>query len=100
MVKYTEECDKEFGNNYTHGGYQCGEDGKWSNKCVISNCDSGYYLDRKTNQCIKHVCSISFSSSEDDDDDSDIVVIKQKNEGYFMNLSLIIYLYSLLLLFF
>ena len=100
LVKYTEECDKEFGNNYTHGGYQCGEDGKWSNKCVISNCDSGYYLDRKTNQCIKHVCSISFSSSEDDDDDSDIVVIKQKNEGYFMNLSLIIYLYSLLLLFF
>ena len=100
LVKYTEECDKEFGNSYTHGGYQCGEDGKWSNKCVISNCDSGYYLDRKTNQCIKHVCSISFSSSEDDDDDSDIVVIKQKNEGYFMNLSLIIYLYSLLLFFF
>ena len=87
LIKYTEECDKVFGNNYTHGGYECGSDGKRSTKCVVSNCDSGYYLDRNNNQCIRHVCS-SFSKSSSSDDD--IVLMNPKNEGYFVKFSLTI----------
>ena len=57
LVKVSEECDKEFKYKYIHGGYECGNDGKWSNKCVPSYCDEGYFFDQKNKQCIKDVCS-------------------------------------------
>ena len=57
LVKVSEECDKEFKYKYIHGGYECGNDGKWSNKCVPSYCDPGYFFDQKNKQCIKDVCS-------------------------------------------
>ena len=47
LVKVTEECDNKFGNNYTHGGYECGSNGKWTNKCVASYCDMGYFFNQK-----------------------------------------------------
>ena len=52
-----EECDNSFGNNYTHGGYQCGKDGLWNKKCVASYCDIGYIFDHNKNKCIIDVCS-------------------------------------------
>ena len=57
LVKVSEECDKEFKYKYIHGGYECGNDGKWSNKCVPSYCDPGYFFDQKNKQCIKDICS-------------------------------------------
>lgn len=57
LVKVSEECDKEFKYKYIHGGYECRNDGKWSNKCVPSYCDEGYFFDQKNKQCIKDVCS-------------------------------------------
>ena len=57
LVKVTEECDNKFGNNYTHGGYECGSNGKWTNKCVASYCDMGYFFNQKTKKCIKDICS-------------------------------------------
>ena len=56
--KYKEQCNKDnsylvyesdeckFSDNYTHGGYECGEDGKWkkndTKSCRASYCDVGY----------------------------------------------------------
>ena len=51
------ECDKNFENKYTHGGYKCGEDGAWSNICVPSYCDFGYIFDHNKQKCIIDVCS-------------------------------------------
>ena len=34
LLLIDENCDKSFKNNYTHGGYQCGSDGKWNKKNV------------------------------------------------------------------
>jgi hypothetical protein len=44
LLKISNECDSKFPNDYTHGGYECGEDGKWTNKCVASYCDPGYFF--------------------------------------------------------
>ena len=57
LVKITSECDKLFKNKYTHGGYECGNDGKWSNKCIASYCDLGYIFDHIKGKCVIDYCS-------------------------------------------
>ena len=68
LVLITSECDKSFENTYTHGGYQCGKDGKWSNNCVASYCDIGYTFDHEKHQCVIDVCS---DRDEDNKNESD-----------------------------
>ena len=67
LVKVSSECDKYFNNSYTHGGYECGDDGKWSDNCVASYCDLGYIFDYLEEKCVKDYCS----HIEDGDDDDD-----------------------------
>ena len=57
IVLVTSECDGKFGNKYTHGGYECGDDGKWTSNCVASYCDVGYIFDYNKNKCVVDVCS-------------------------------------------
>lgn len=57
LLKITEECDRKFGNNYTHGGYECGNDGKWTTNCIPSYCDLGYTFDKTNKKCMKDACS-------------------------------------------
>ena len=57
LVKVTDECDNTFGNTYTHGGYECGDDGKWTNNCVPSYCDPGYFFNKNKKKCVKDICS-------------------------------------------
>ena len=66
LLKISDECDSKFPNDYTHGGYECGEDGKWTNKCVASYCDPGYFFHIEKKKCVKDVCSsISVTIIED-----------------------------------
>ena len=68
LLKISNECDSKFPNDYTHGGYECGEDGKWTNKCVASYCDPGYFFHIEKKKCVKDVCSsISVTIIEDND---------------------------------
>ena len=75
LVLVTSECDKFFKNNYTHGGYQCGSDGKWSTKCVASYCDLGYIFDHVKGKCVIDYCSkverIIDNSDNSDSNDND-----------------------------
>ena len=59
LVLVDNECDLFFENNYTHGGYECGDDGNWSKKCVPSYCDIGYIFDHIKKKCIIDVCSVN-----------------------------------------
>ena len=43
ILLLSEECDKVL-NTKTHGGYECGDNNKWSDKCVPLYCDIGYYF--------------------------------------------------------
>ncbi|EAL42817.2 hypothetical protein CL6EHI_076380 [Entamoeba histolytica] len=57
LVKRDSICDKEINIEHGHGGYECGDNGEWSTKCVLAYCDSGYKFDYINNKCIKGICS-------------------------------------------
>jgi hypothetical protein len=61
LVFVTDECNNKFENGYTHGGYECGDDGKWSNKCVPSYCDPGNVFNYTSNKCIPIQEKVDFS---------------------------------------
>ena len=54
LLFITEDCI--FKEPHLHGGYECGEDGFWSKKCIPSYCDNGYLYDKRENKCIKDIC--------------------------------------------
>ncbi|BFU26513.1 hypothetical protein, conserved [Entamoeba histolytica] len=56
LVKRDSKCDNEINIEHGHGGYECGDNGEWSTKCVLSYCDSGYKFDYINNKCIEDVC--------------------------------------------
>ena len=53
LILITKKCDGKFENKYTHGGYECGDNGFWSNKCVPSYCDIEFVFNHKLKKCIK-----------------------------------------------
>ena len=63
LVNINKECDKFFDNKYTHGGYECGDNGKWTSKCVASYCDIGYIFDHEKGKCIIDYCSAIIESN-------------------------------------
>ena len=80
LLKISEECDDKFNNKYTHGGYECGDDGKWSNNCVASYCDSGYTFDKINKKCIKDSCS-SVEPEENGKENEEEKEEEEKKEG-------------------
>ena len=58
LVKRISECDNNWKSQdaHLHGGYKCGENGKWVEKCVPSYCDPGYKFNVKTNRCDEIKC--------------------------------------------
>ena len=54
LLLIDEKCDDPI--KKTHGGYKCGEDGKWSTECVASFCNNGFYFDEQNKECIEDVC--------------------------------------------
>ena len=76
LVLVNSECDKNFTNNYTHGGYECGDDGKWTSNCIASYCDIGYIFDHVKNECIIDACSkITEEQKEEKEEDQGIDLI-------------------------
>ena len=58
IVLISEKCDGKFENSFTHGGFMCGENGVWTNKCTPSYCDFGYLFDSKRKSCVVDICHI------------------------------------------
>jgi len=57
LIVLTNKCDGKFGNNFTYGGYKCGNDDYWTEECVPSYCRFGYIFDYNSNKCIIDVYS-------------------------------------------
>ena len=55
LLLISSECDEKF-SSHVHGGYECGDDGKWSKNCVASYCDIGYIFDHEKKKCIESPC--------------------------------------------
>ena len=74
------ECDKNF-NEYTYGGYECGDDGKWSNICKPFYCDESYYFDYVNQKCVKDIIAekdytAEYEIIEEDSEDESEKIIK------------------------
>jgi hypothetical protein len=54
LLLINEEC--KFTDVHMHGGYECSDEGTWSDKCVPSYCDNGYYFDEIKVECIEDIC--------------------------------------------
>ena len=52
------ECDGQFGNINTHGGFICGDNGQWSKTCKALYCDKGYIFDEEKNECVIDICYV------------------------------------------
>ena len=95
------ECDKSFGNSYTHGGYKCGKDGKWEEACIASYCDIGYIFDHNKQQCIIDVCSERENNEKENENEK---TNENGNEGnantfyYFLYPCLIIFIIILIVI--
>ncbi|BFU24573.1 hypothetical protein EHI8A_174350 [Entamoeba histolytica HM-1:IMSS-B] len=70
LVKVDIACDKEILIEHAHGGYECGDDNKWTKKCVASYCDDGFKFDYENQKCIIDVCYSQDDSQSDNDDHS------------------------------
>ena len=53
LVFVTNKCDGKFEDKYTHGGYECADNGFWSDKCIPSFCDIGFVFNHKLKKCLK-----------------------------------------------
>ena len=81
LVLETDEC--KFDSNFTHGGYKCGEDGKWkknASSCQESYCDIEYYFNEDDNvlSCKKDKCLESEEITLKGDDNRTITIIEEK----------------------
>ncbi len=85
LLLISEKCI--FSDYRLHGGYQCGNDGIWSNICVPSYCDAGFIFDKKLNKCIENPCI----------NEEKYYIILRKN---FSSLNFIIAILSVLLILF
>ena len=94
LVLLTSKCDSSFKNKYTHGGYECRNDGKWSTNCVPSYCDIGYIFDYNKNECIIDVCSDENHQQEEEKENNNE---NQNNFLKYIIISLIV-LFLLLLI--
>ena len=83
LVFVTDKCDGKFKSSYTHGGYLCGDDGKWTETCVPSYCDIGYIFDHINQECIVDACSEQSNSQDDDPSGND-------SKSYFKTVILIV----------
>ena len=50
------ECTFED-DEFAHGGYTCGDDGKWTKTCKKIYCNIGYYLNPNTGKCEVDICT-------------------------------------------
>ena len=65
LVKIDNKCDENVQQKDEHarGGYVCGNDYKWTNECVIANCEEGYVFDYDQQKCIDDVCYLRIKQS-------------------------------------
>ena len=60
LLLHDEKCKIIEGQEHSHGGYACGENGKWDkNTCQPYYCDIGYSFDQYFKKCVKDCASDS-----------------------------------------
>ena len=52
LIYLSDKCKNKFENDYTFGGYECDDNGFWSNKCIAMHCDIKYVFNHQLNKCV------------------------------------------------
>jgi len=60
LLLKSDSCNKFINDEYARGGFECGDDGNWSNICKPYYCTKGYYFDTYYKKCKKDVCYYSY----------------------------------------
>ena len=107
LVYVTDKCNGKFGNEYTYGGYECGDNGLWSNKCIPSYCDIEYVFNHKLGKCIPitkenkrfikiiiliiliiilimiifNLIMMKYNKEEDDDSEEELIDMSEENKN-------------------
>ena len=83
ILLLSEECDIALNPN-THGGYECGDNNKWSDICVPLYCDIGYYFDIVKKECVEDPCYLLYKEKKEKEKKE-----KEKKEFVFMILFIV-----------
>ena len=102
--KYKEQCNKDnknlvYESNYctfqddpnAHGGYSCGDDGKWSNTCKKSYCNYAYFYDKTTDKCKIDTCIFDEFIEINEEIEKTITIESKKR--YIININTNLYTY-------
>jgi len=60
LIYLSDKCKNQFENDYTFGGYECDDNGFWSNKCIAMHCDIEYVFNHQLNKCVLRKKNIDF----------------------------------------
>ena len=60
LIYLSDKCKNKFENDYTFGGYECDDNGFWSNKCIAMHCDIKYVFNHQLNKCILRNTTINY----------------------------------------
>ena len=69
--------------NIHFGGYECGDDGKWSKNCKPFYCHENYYFDYVNQKCIKDIIAEKYSvyfSEEETTNEKKIKELENENK--------------------
>ena len=65
LLKISEKCT--FSDSKMRGGYECNDEGYWSENCIPSFCENGYRLDKKENKCVEDICLKQRQAEEEEE---------------------------------
>ena len=68
-----EDCT--FDDIHLHGGYKCGNDGKWNETCVPFYCDENYYFEPNSQKCILLKEKDHEKENKEEDNNSAYIII-------------------------
>ena len=90
-------CYNFTDDEYAHGGYICGDDGKWNyTSCQKYYCDLGYYYNIYEGKCIIDKCTNDPDEKEiilDDFYEKEIIINKENNIEYIFKINTKEYIY-------
>ena len=78
-------------DKFSHGGYKCGDDERWSRECKKTYCDFGYFYNKLTGNCEIDTCIVNEIIDINEETEKTIEIDPTKR--YIVNLNTNIYAY-------
>ena len=104
IIKFSKGCilyQKKTKENI-FGGYECGDDGIWTNNCIYGYCEHGHVYDDKLKKCVKNICIDKEEEEEEEEEEEKEkekeIDEEENNKILLTNIIIFIYTFFILLL--